>query len=167
MWHNITETSGTITPKYPPWLYNHKPTGRGDDYNNLSGQPLFPFGFGLSYTTFGYSGLTFEKRVIAQGESVRATFKEKNTGRYDGDEVVQLYIRDVLASVSQPIIALKDFQRVHLKAGEEQTCTFTVTPKMLSLLNADLKWVVEPGDFRILIGASSKDIRLRGILTVK
>ena len=150
-----------------PMMYNHKPTGRGDDYNNLSGQPLFPFGFGLSYTSFDYSGFTIEKREMAPTESVRMTFKVKNTGKVDGDEVIQLYIRDVLASVSQPIVALKDFIRIHLKAGEEQSVTFTITPKMLSLLNNDLKRVVEPGEFRLLIGASSKDIRLREIITVK
>jgi beta-glucosidase len=150
-----------------PLVYNHKPTGRGDDYNNLSGQPLFPFGFGLSYTTFEYSGLTLEKREIKSNESVLVTFKVKNTGKYAGDEVVQLYIRDVLASVSQPVVALKDFQRVHLKPGETQTLSFKITPKMLSLLNTDMKSVVEPGDFRLLIGASSKDIRLRGIIAVK
>ena len=168
-----TSPSGRLPITYPihegqlPLIYNHKPTGRGDDYINLTGQPLFPFGFGLSYTSFEYSGLTFNKKEVAKNEPVRATFKVKNTGKYDGDEVVQLYIRDVLASVAQPIIALKDFQRVHLKAGEEKTCSFTITPEMLSLINADVKRVVEPGDFRILIGASSKDIRLRDVISVK
>lgn len=150
-----------------PMMYNHKPTGRGDDYNNLSGQPLFPFGFGLSFTSFEYSGFTIEKREITPTESVHFSFRVKNTGKSDGDEVVQLYIRDVLASVAQPIIALKDFKRIHLRTGEEQTVTFTVTPKMLSLLNTDLKRVVEPGEFRLLIGASSKDIRLREVIIVK
>lgn len=165
--------SGRLPITYPihegqlPLIYDHKPTGRGDDYINLTGQPLFPFGFGLSYTSFEYSGLRFDKKEVAKNEPIRATFNVKNTGKYDGDEVVQLYIRDVLASVAQPIIALKDFQRVHLKAGEEKTCTFTITPEMLSLINADVRRVVEPGDFRILIGASSKDIRLRDVIRVK
>ena len=150
-----------------PLVYNHKPTGRGDDYNNLSGQPLFPFGFGLSYTSFEYTDLTFDKKELTANESVLATFRIKNTGKYESDEVVQLYIRDVLASVAQPVIALKDFQRVHLKPGEQQTLSFRIRPKMLSLLNADLKRIVEPGEFRILIGSSSKDIRLREIITVK
>lgn len=150
-----------------PLIYNHKPTGRGDDYNNLTGQPLFPFGFGLSYTSFEYSDLAFDKKEISSSDSFKATFKVKNTGKYDGDEVIQLYIRDVLASVAQPIIALKDFQRIHLKSGEEQALSFTITPRMLSMLNGDLKRVVEPGDFRILIGSSSKDIRLRAVITVK
>ena len=165
--------SGRLPITYPihegqlPLIYDHKPTGRGDDYINLTGQPLFPFGFGLSYTSFEYSGLRFDKKEVAKNEPIRATFNVKNTGKYDGDEVVQLYIRDVLASVAQPIIALKDFQRVHLKSGEEKTCTFTITPEMLSLINADVRRVVEPGDFRILIGASSKDIRLRDVIRVK
>ncbi len=169
----ITSPSGRTPITYPiseaqlPLVYNHKPTGRGDDYNNLTGQPLFPFGYGLSYTSFEYSNLVLDKTTIKANESLRATFKIKNTGKYDGDEVVQLYIRDVLASVSQPIIALKDFQRVHLKIGEEKSLSFTITPKMLSLLNTNLKRVVEPGDFRLLIGSSSKDIRLREVITVK
>ena len=149
-----------------PLVYNHKPTGRGDDYFDLTGQPLFPFGYGLSYTTFEYSDLSFDRQHIPAADSAVVRFKLKNTGDVEGDEVVQLYIRDEIASVARPITELKGFVRIHLKPGEMKDVSFTVTPEMLSMLDKDLKSVVEPGDFRIMIGASSKDIRLRGILAV-
>ncbi|PQV50206.1 beta-glucosidase [Jejuia pallidilutea] len=150
-----------------PLYYNNKPTGRGDNYHNLTGQPLFPFGFGLSYTTFEYSNLEFSKNNIAPNEAVEVTCTIKNTGALDGEEVVQLYIRDELSSVAQPIKSLKGFQRMALKAGESKKVTFTLNSEALSMLDINLKRVVEAGDFRIMIGASSKDIKLRGILTVK
>ncbi|KQC31664.1 beta-1,3-glucosyltransferase [Flagellimonas eckloniae] len=149
-----------------PLYYNNKPTGRGDNYHNLTGQPLFPFGFGLSYTTFEYSNLEFSKNNIATSETVQVSCMVKNTGEIDGDEVIQLYIRDELASVVRPIKELKGFQRISLKAGEQKQVTFQIGPEELSMLDKDLKRVVESGDFRIMIGASSKDIRLRGKLHV-
>ena len=150
-----------------PLVYNHKPTGRGDDYNNLSGEPLFPFGYRLSYTSFQYSDLSIDKRAMSPNESTALSFTLKNTGSRDGDEVVQLYIRDELASVVRPVIELKGFQRVHLKAGETKRVEFKITPELLSMLDKNLETVVEPGIFRISIGASSKDIRLREVITVK
>ncbi|MGQ1784565.1 glycoside hydrolase family 3 N-terminal domain-containing protein [Saccharicrinis sp. GN24d3] len=150
-----------------PLYYNNKPTGRGDNYHNLTGQPLFPFGYGLSYTSFEYSDLGFSKNGIHTNESVTITCNVKNTGKVKGDEVIQLYIRDELASVSRPIKELKGFKRVTLDAGQQKQLSFTLTPDDLSMLNIDMERVVEPGDFRIMIGASSKDIRLRGILNVK
>ncbi|WP_346238120.1 glycoside hydrolase family 3 N-terminal domain-containing protein [Niabella insulamsoli] len=150
-----------------PLVYNHKPTGRGDDYNNLSGEPLFPFGFGLSYTDFEYSDLKLDKNEIAADESVKLHFTLKNKGAKDGDEVVQLYIHDELAQVVRPVIELKGFQRVHLKAGQSKIIEFKITPELLSMLDKDRNRIVEPGDFRIMVGASSKDIRLRKVLTVK
>jgi beta-glucosidase len=164
--------SGRLPLSFPlfegqlPFVYNHKPTGRNDDYGDLTGQPLFPFGFGLSYTTFQYDGLKFEKQTIAADASVRVQCKVKNTGTRFGEEVVQLYIRDELSSVAQPIKQLKGFQRLALKPGEEKEITFTLTPDLLKILNDQMQWVVEPGDFRIMIGASSRDIRLRGVLRV-
>ncbi|MEP3836186.1 MAG: glycoside hydrolase family 3 N-terminal domain-containing protein [Algibacter sp.] len=150
-----------------PLYYNNKPTGRGDNYHNLTGQPLFPFGYGLSYTSFDYSNITFSKNNIAPNEAIEVNCNITNSGTLVGEEVVQLYIRDELSSVAQPIKSLKGFQRIALKAGESKTVTFTLDADALSMLDIDLKRVVEPGDFRIMIGASSKDIRLRKILTVK
>ncbi|WP_295125267.1 glycoside hydrolase family 3 N-terminal domain-containing protein [uncultured Chitinophaga sp.] len=150
-----------------PLVYNHKPTGRGDDYNNLSGRPLFPFGYGLSYTSFAYSNLQFDKQQIAQDESVTVRFEIKNTGKVAGDEVPQLYIKDNLASLAQPVMALKGFQRVRLAPGEAKTISFNITPELLQMLNKDMKWVVEPGTFTVMIGASSADVRLSGVLEVK
>ena len=150
-----------------PLVYNHKPTGRGDDYNNLSGQPLFPFGFGLSYSNFSYGNFTFSKNNISVGDSVLVSGSVTNNGKIDGEEVVQLYITDVLSSVSRPVMELKGFQRVHLKAGEIKNISFTITPEQLSMLDKNLQLVVEPGDFRIMIGSSSKDIRWKGRLMVK
>ncbi|RIJ45623.1 beta-glucosidase [Maribellus luteus] len=149
-----------------PLYYNHKPTGRGDDYHNLTGKPLFPFGFGLSYTEFQYSDLRFDKQQIGQNESTTVRVNITNTGNYDGDEVVQLYVRDLFASVARPLMELKGFQRIHLKKGETREVSFSVTPETLKMLNEEMQWVVEPGDFRIMVGASSNDIRLRGILHV-
>ena len=134
---------------------------------HLTGEPLFPFGYGLSYTKFDYSDLTFSKKVITPDEDVVARFKIRNAGKVDGDEVAQLYIRELYTSVATPVIALKGFKRIHLNAGETKEVEFKVTPDLLSMINENLKRVVEPGDFRIMIGASSKDIRLRGTITVR
>jgi len=164
--------SGRLTITFPmseaqlPLVYNHKPTGRGDDYNNLTGQPLFPFGYGLSYTNFEYSDLKFSEKQMLPDGKVTVSCNVKNTGNYTGEEVVQLYIRDLLASVSQPVLALKGFTKVSLQPGETKKVSFEITPEMLQILDKDMKWVVEPGDFRIMIGASSKDIRLRDNITI-
>jgi beta-glucosidase len=150
-----------------PLYYNHKPTGRGDDYNDLTGMPLFPFGFGLSYTTFVYADLAIDPAEIGASDTLRARCTVQNTGTRSGDEVVQLYLRDVLASVARPVIELKGFRRVHLAQGERTTVAFTLGPAELRMLDRNMKWVVEPGAFRVLIGSSSKDIRLRGEFTVR
>ena len=150
-----------------PLVYNHKPTGRGDDYYNLSGLPLFPFGYGLSYTQFEYSDLQFEKNVISASDSTRVRCTIKNTGQFTGDEVVQLYITDKLASVARPVMELKGFQRLTLQPGEGKTISFAITPGLLSMLNAEMERIVEPGAFTIMIGASSRDIRLKEVLVVE
>jgi beta-glucosidase len=149
-----------------PLVYNHKPTGRGDDYNNLSGEPLFPFGYGKSYTKFKYSGLKLSKENIKVGETVSLRFKLKNEGSYNGEEVVQMYIRDILSSVSQPVLALKNFQRIFLKAGEEREIVFELKPETFQMLNKDLNWEIEPGQFRVMIGSSSKELLLKETITL-
>lgn len=149
-----------------PLVYNHKPTGRGDDYNNLSGLPLFPFGYGLSYTSFEYNDMKLSRNNIGKTESTTVSFTLKNTGIRDGDEVVQLYIRDMLSSVARPVMELKGFHRIHLKAGESKPVSFTITPEMLSMLDINMKEVVEPGEFRVMIGGASRDMRLKEMLMV-
>ncbi|HHS14126.1 MAG TPA: beta-glucosidase [bacterium] len=149
-----------------PLVYNHKPTGRGDDYIHLTGQPLFPFGYGLSYTDFAYSDMQFSDNEIMPGDSVCIRFKVTNTGTRAGDEVVQLYLRDELASVARPVRELKGFRRIHLQPGQTREIEFIIGPETLSMLDKNLEKVIEPGRFRIMIGASSKDIRLREILQV-
>lgn len=150
-----------------PLSYNHKPTGRGDDYLDLTGMALFPFGHGLSYTTFEYSDLKIADASISPAESTTVTCTVTNTGTRTGDEVVQLYVRDVLGSLARPVIELKGFERVQLTPGESRRVSFTLGPEHLKMLNEQMRWIVEPGEFRVMIGASSKDIRLRGSFTVK
>lgn len=164
--------SGRLPVTFPrsvgqlPLVYNHKPTGRLDDYADMTGEPAFPFGFGLSYTDFRYSGLTIEPGSIAPDGTARVSCEVTNIGPAAGAEVVQLYIHDPLASVVRPVIELKGFQRVFLEPGASATIRFELGPKELALLDRDMNEVVEPGEFRIYVGSSSRDIRLRGILTV-
>jgi beta-glucosidase len=149
-----------------PLYYNHKPTGRGDDYMDHSGKPLFPFGFGLSYTTFVYSDLRITPAQIRSDGKAVVTCTVKNTGTTAGDEVVQLYTRDLLASLSRPVMELRGFHRIALRPGESREVHFELGFEELCMLDAKLKRVVEPGDFKIMIGSSSADIRLRGFLNV-
>lgn len=142
---------------------NPGPTGNMSRINGA----LYPFGYGLSYTTFEYSDLDITPRVITPNESAAVRLKVTNTGKRAGDEVVQLYIRDVLSSITTYEKNLAGFQRIHLEPGEAQELSFTIDRKHLELLDADMKWVVEPGDFVLMAGASSEDIRLNGTLTVE
>ena len=128
---------------------------------------LYPFGYGLSYTTFEYSDLEITPKVITPNEKATVRLKVTNTGKRAGDEVVQLYIRDVLSSVTTYEKNLAGFERVHLQPGETKEVVFTIDRKHLELLDAHMKWVVEPGDFVLMAGASSEDIRLNGLLTVE
>lgn len=127
---------------------------------------LYPFGFGLSYTTFEYKNLRLSQKEITPHQSVIVSCQVTNTGQRSGDEVVQLYVHDVLSSVTTYEKQLVGFERIHLKPGETREVSFTVDRKSLELLNADLHWVVEPGDFTLMVGASSEDIRLTETLTV-
>lgn len=142
---------------------NPGPTGNMSRINGA----LYPFGYGLSYTTFEYSDLDITPRVITPNESATVRLKVTNTGKRAGDEVVQLYIRDVLSSITTYEKNLAGFQRIHLEPGEAQELSFTIDRKHLELLDADMKWVVEPGDFVLMAGASSEDIRLNGTLPVE
>jgi beta-glucosidase len=150
-----------------PLVYNHKPTGRGDDYENLTGLPLFPFGYGLSYTTFEYSNLTIEKPIAKKGDKINVSFVVTNTGKRAGDEVAQLYVRDQIASVARPVQALKGFERIHLQPGASKTITLTLNPEDFEMLNEKMETVIEPGDFTVMIGSSSRDIRLKKTVTLQ
>lgn len=150
-----------------PLSYNHKPTGRGDDYLDLTGMPAFPFGFGLSYTTFEYSDLRITPEEMTADGTATVRLRVRNAGTSAGDEVVQLYVRDVLGSVARPIMELKGFTRVSLAPGESREVSFTLGPRHLRMLDAGMNWVVEPGVFRVMVGSSSKDIRLRSELRVR
>ena len=176
--------SGKLTMTFPknvgqiPLFYNHKNTGRPlaagnwfekfrSNYLDVDNEPLYPFGYGLSYTTFQYSDIALSTPVMGQNGSTTAVVTVTNTGKRDGAEVVQLYIRDVLSSITTYEKNLAGFQRIHLEPGEAQELSFTIDRKHLELLDADMKWVVEPGDFVLMAGASSEDIRLNGTLTVE
>jgi beta-glucosidase len=150
-----------------PLSYDHKPTGRGDDYVDLTGMPEFPFGFGLSYTTFSYSNLRIEPTSIDAAGTVAVRCTITNTGAHAGDEIAQLYIRDLLASVARPVMQLEGFERVSLAAGESKDVRFTLGTEQLRMRDEQNQWIVEPGAFRVMVGSSSKDIRLRGGLTVR
>jgi beta-glucosidase len=144
-----------------PLYHAHKPTGRGDDYLDLTGHPLFPFGHGLSYTTFSYRDLTVDVRPKSDPIALRVTLTVSNGGRMAGDEVVQLYLHDVLASVARPVQELMGFARLSLAPGASQRVTFDVRRDQLRFLDASMRVVEEPGTWRVMVGASSRDIRLR------
>ncbi len=144
-----------------PLVYNHYPTGRGDDYADGTGHPLFPFGCGLSYTRFDYSNLHLSRTTFSAADTVVLSFTLTNTGTVAGEEVVQLYAHDELASIARPVKELKGFQRVALEAGERKTLTFKLHAALFAFPDADMKETTEPGLFRIMVGSSSKDIRLR------
>jgi beta-glucosidase len=167
--------SGKLPVTFPrsvgqiPLYYNHLPTGRpfdgkGDakfrsNYLDESNDPLYPFGYGLSYTSFTYGDIQLSS-ANAKGESViTVTVTLTNSGKYDGEETVQLYIRDPVASISRPVKELKQFQKVLLKAGESMDVTFTIKTEDLRFYNYDLKYDWEPGEFEIMIGGNSRDVK--------
>ena len=148
-----------------PFYYNHKPTSF-HIYVDEKNSPLFCFGHGLSYTSFEYSELSISPVTIPIDGKATISVQIKNTGTIEGAEVVQLYIRDVAGSVTTPILALKGFDRINLKPGESKTATFEIDEEHLFLWNQQMKRVVEPGEFRIMVGSSSADIRQSGSLSV-
>ena len=140
-----------------PVYYNSKPYVHESPYINGEYSPLYPFGFGLSYTTFKYSGLKLIRNKIKIGDNVQVTAEITNNGDRDGDEIVQLYLRDLVSSVTRPVKELKDFKKIHLKKGETKTVEFTVTPDKLQFYGLDMKRIVEPGEFEVMVGKSSVD----------
>jgi beta-glucosidase len=137
-----------------PIYYNHKPSAKRG-YLYASSEPLFPFGFGLSYTTFSYSKPKIESAKVAPGGKTMVSVVVTNTGKIAGDEIVQMYVRDVVSSVTRPVKELKGFERISLAPGQSKTVSFAVTPDKLSFINQNMERVVEPGMFEIMVGPSS------------
>lgn len=175
---------GKLTTSFPqhvgqiPLYYNHFNTGRpvadGADrffsfqsnYLDVRNDPLYPFGYGLSYTTYQYGELKLDSKTMSPDGQITVTIPVTNTGNRDGIEVVQLYIRDVVGSIARPVKELKGFQRLSLKAGETATATFTIDASKLKFYNYDLKEVVEPGEFDVMVGPNSRDLK-RATITVQ
>ena len=169
--------SGKLSTTFPqnvgqvPLFYNHKNTGRPleegkwfskfrSNYLDVSNDPVYPFGYGLSYTTFSYSDIKLSSTSVKGNQALTASVTVTNSGKYDGKEVVQLYIRDVVGSVTRPVKELKGFQKIDLKAGESKTVTFNITPSDLKFYNYDLKYDWEAGEFQIMIGGNSRDVKV-------
>lgn len=169
--------SGKLTTSFPqnvgqvPIYYNHKNTGRPlpegkwfqkfrSNYLDVSNDPLYPFGFGLSYTNFSYSDIQLSSTSLKGNTRLTASVTVTNTGSRTGKEVVQLYIRDVVGSVTRPVKELKGFEKIELKAGESRTVSFAITPEDLKFYNYDLKYDWEPGQFQIMIGGNSRDVKM-------
>jgi beta-glucosidase len=125
----------------------------------VSNDPLYPFGYGLSYTTFSYGNIQLSKNQMRAAEKITATVTVTNTGNYDGEEVVQLYIYDQVASVTQPVKKLKGFQKVMIPKGQSKQVSFNIGAEELKFYNSALQWVAEPGDFKVYIGTSSDNVK--------
>jgi beta-glucosidase len=167
--------SGKLSTTFPqnvgqvPLYYNHKNTGRPlegkwfqkfrSNYLDVSNDPVYPFGYGLSYTTFNYSDIKLSSSSMKSNQSVTATITVTNSGSKDGEEVVQMYLRDLVGSVTRPVKELKGFQKISLKAGESKTVSFKIGINDLKFYNYDLKYVAEPGDFKVFIGGNSRDVK--------
>lgn len=170
--------SGRLTVSMPksvgqlPLYYNHLNTGRPlekgkwftkfrSNYLDVDNEPLFPFGYGLSYTTFGYGPLSLSNASMTAEGTIRASVTVTNTGNCDADEVVQLYIRDMVGSVSRPVQELRDFRRISLKKGESKTVSFTINAEKLKFYNNELQYVCEPGEFQVMVGPNSRDVQVQ------
>ena len=154
-----------------PVYYNHMNTGRPknpadpsfqkfrSNYIDASNEPLYPFGYGLSYTDFSYTDFALDRTKLNKENKITATVKVTNTGRRAGDEVVQFYIRDVEGTVARPVKELKHFERVSLKPGESKTVEFSITPDKLKFYDYNLDYVAEPGTFEVMVGPDSRDVQ--------
>ncbi len=168
--------SGKLSATFPqnvgqvPLFYNHKNTGRPlaegkwfqkfrSNYLDVTNEPLYPFGYGLSYTNFDISTPVLSKSNFKAGEEIKVSVTVKNTGKYDGEEVVQLYIRDIVGSVTRPVKELKSFKKVLVKAGESKNVDFIITEETLKFYNSELNFVAEPGDFKVFVGNSSANVK--------
>lgn len=171
--------SGKLTTTFPrnvgqiPIYYNHKNTGRPlpegqwfqkfrSNYLDVSNDPLYPFGYGLSYTSFSYSDITMSSASLRPGQKINASVTVTNTGIRTGKETVQLYIRDMVGSITRPVKELKGFQKIELKPGESKTVSFTISVEDLKFYNSNLKYIAEPGDFKVFIGTNSRDVKEAG-----
>jgi beta-glucosidase len=175
--------SGKITATFPqnvgqiPIYYSHKNTGRpyaGDfldryksRYLDVSNEPLYPFGYGLSYTTFSYGDVMLSSNTIKSGQVLHISTTITNTGKYDGEEVVQLYTRQMVGTVSRPVKELKNFKKIFLKAGESQVVDFAITSADLRFYDINMKYTYEPGDFKAFIGTNSRDVKEADFIIVK
>lgn len=170
--------SGKLTTTFPknvgqiPLYYNHLNTGRPleagkwfskfrSNYLDIDNEPLYPFGYGLSYTTFRYGDLQLSNNSMNENGKITASVTVTNTGNYDADEVVQMYIRDMVGSVARPVKELKGFERIHLKKGESRTVSFDITAEQLKFYNSALNWVCEPGEFEVMVGGNSRDVQTK------
>ena len=168
--------SGKLTMSFPqnvgqiPLYYAHKKTGRPlhdgkwfekfrSNYLDVTNEPLYPFGFGLSYTTFAYSDISLSQSSMDMQGMITASVDVSNTGLLPGGEVVQLYIRDLVGSTTRPVKELKGFERIYLQPGQTRTVTFKIAPEMLKFYDYDLQYVIEPGDFQVMIGSNSRDVK--------
>jgi beta-glucosidase len=166
--------SGKLPVSFPysvgqiPVYYSHKNTGKPkfDDkypytskYNDIPNEPLFPFGFGLSYTTFEYSDIKMSSDQMKMNDSITISLKVKNAGRFDGEEVVQLYIHDLVGSVTRPVKELKGFRKVMIKTGESQNISFIIKSSDLAFFTKDMSFKAEPGDFKVFVGTNSVDCK--------
>lgn len=167
--------SGKLSATFPqnvgqvPLFYNHKNTGRPlegkwfqkfrTNYLDVTNEPLYPFGYGLSYTSFDISAPILSKSSMSAGEDIKVSVTVKNTGRYDGEEVVQLYIRAMVGSVTRPVKELKGFKKIFLKVGESKTVEFTINEETLKFYNSELDFVAEPGNFKVFVGNSSANVK--------
>jgi len=150
-----------------PIFYNERSTGRPFDpnskwtskYIDMPNAPLYPFGYGLSYTTFSYGDPSLNKSTFKKGESLQITVNVTNTGNRDGEEIVQLYVRDLVGSVTRPVKELKGFRKVFLAKGATTAVSFTLTDKDLSFYNKNMRFGSEPGEYDIMVGGNSQDLK--------